>query len=376
MDGRTAGPLNSAAASLLPKALRVVLVLAESDVSWHSVRIPKAPAARLRDALLGVMEEALLDDDLAVHLALAPDAVAGQVGWVAVTHAPRLVAALNALEGAGISVDSVVAAAAPAAQARGHFFTTRGDQNEHPWLSLARENGVVCLRLAGGLAGALQVPDAEVQWTSTPAAALAAERWLGAAVPLQTEAERLLESARSPANLRQFDLAVRHRGTRLLRDLGKRFFSSDWRPVRIGLVCLLALQVLGLNAQAWQQQRAVVSKRVAIDGLLRSTHPGVRTILDAPAQMSAETDRLRAAAGRPGAADFEAMLASAAAAWPQSQGAASALRFDNARLTLAAPGWSASEQAQFRDRLGAVGYAVEFAEGRLTMSLPTRKGLT
>jgi hypothetical protein len=44
---------------------------------------------------------------------------------------------------------------------------------------------VACVRLAGGLARAL-LPGADVpvRWTATAAVAAAAERWLGAAVPV------------------------------------------------------------------------------------------------------------------------------------------------------------------------------------------------
>jgi general secretion pathway protein L len=371
-DGRNPGPLSSATPGLLPKADSVVLVLAPADVSWHRVLIPKAAPVRMRAALAGVLEDALLDGDEATHLALAAGAVAGKTGWVAATHGPRLAAAIAALEAAGVSVERVVAACEPSAEgtARGHFFTQSvaqtGGQAEDsaPWLVLARDDGVVCLRLAGALARALQPPSAvAVRWSATPAAAIAAEKWLGGAVPLQTEAEHLFESAKDSAgstNLRQFDLAVRHRGTRALRDAAKRFFSQEWRPVRWGLAALLALQVIGLNAYAWQQRQVLQGKRSAMEALLRTAHPQVRTILDAPAQMSSETQRLRGTAG------------------------VQTLRFEAGRLTLAAPAWADGQVSAFRERLKISGYQVDNAEGRLSVSpLPTqapaaasRSGLT
>src|SRR3990167_9685886 len=72
-----------AAASLLPKAATVIAMLADTDVSWHRITLPKAPAARLRAALVGVMEEAILEDIAHTHLAVAPDASPGQPSWVA-----------------------------------------------------------------------------------------------------------------------------------------------------------------------------------------------------------------------------------------------------------------------------------------------------
>jgi general secretion pathway protein L len=371
-DGRTAGPLSQAPLALLPRADRVVLVLSEGEVSWHAVAVPKAPPARMRAALAGVMEEVLLDDDEAVHLALAGDAVPGKTGWVAVTHGPRLTAALAALESGGLTVEQVVPAQVPSAAGapvRGHFFAVQGDDNSAAWLALAREEGALSLRLDGALARSLlPAPGQAAQWTATPAAATAAEQWLGRAVPLQTDAEHLLECASSPVNLRQFELAVRHRGLRALRDVGKRLWSAEWRPVRVGVMALLALQLVGLNVHAWQQRQAVQAKRVAMNDLLRSTHPGVRAVLDAPAQMAGETERLRAAAGRPGGADLEVLLNAAAAAWPEAQGPTADLRFDAGRLVLSAAGWRDGEVQAFRNRLKSAGFGVEFAEGRLTVT--------
>ncbi len=372
-DGRRATQVGRAAPALLPRADSVVLVLAEADVSWHRIDVPKAPPARLRAALAGVLEDTLLEDEDHLHLALGPGAAGGQPGWVAVMHRAWLAAMLAGLEQSGCMVERVVPSSLPTdagSQAgRGHFFDTDPGVDVPPWLALAQPDGVVCLRLAGALARALQPPaDISVHWTATPAAASAAERWLGAPVPVMTAAERALEAAQAPVNLRQFDLAARHRGTRALRDVGRRLQSPEWRPVRWGLAALVGVQLLGLNAWAWQQRQAVVERKEAMVQLLRSTHPGVRAVLDAPVQMERETDRLRAAAGRAGDSDLEALLAAAAAAWPDGQGPVQTLRFEGGRLTVAAPGWGEAQLGQFRERLRAAGYAAEAAEGRVTVS--------
>jgi general secretion pathway protein L len=76
---------------------------------------------------------------------------------------------------------------------------------------------------------------------------------------------------------------------------------------------------VGLNAYAWQQRQALAAKRQAMNSLLLSAHPGVRVVLDAPVQMERETERLRAAAGRPGEADLESMLAAAQGPGPMGK---------------------------------------------------------
>ena len=372
-DGRSVAQQGSAAPAQLPRAAQVVLVLAEGDVSWHRVDIPKAPPARLRAALLGVMEEALLEEDANLHFAVAEGSTAGQPGWVAVTNRPRLATALAALEAAGLAVERVVAPAMPPASgelARGHFHNADEGADAQPWLTLARPDGVACLRLSGALARALQ-PDAEaVRWTATPAAAAAAEHWLGAPVALLTEAERALEAAQAGTNLRQFDLAARTRGTRALRGVGQRFFSREWRPVRVGLAVLVGVQLLGLNVHAWQQRGVLEAKRSAMKVLLTATHPGVRVVLDAPLQMQRETERLRAAAGRPGDGDLEALMGAAAAAWPDGQGPVQTLNFDGSRLSLAVPGFAAPQLTQLQDRLRGSPVAAELTEGRLVLARP------
>ncbi len=383
-DGLNVERSGHAASALLPRADSTVAVLHDADVSWHRIVLPKAPAARLRAALVGAMEELLLEEDAALHFALAPDAAAGQPTWVAVIDKPWLAAELAALEAAGIVIDRIVPASAPAAApgeaAQGHFFASADEAAAEVQLAYSDSEGAACLRLAGTLPRALwasgggtgaavggATPPAAI-WTASPAAAAAAERWLGAPVALQSEAERSLQAARSPWDLRQFDLARRHRGSLALRDIGRRLVSPEWRPVRWAAAALVGVQVLALNAWAWQQQGRVEQLRAAQVALLHATHPQVRAVLDAPLQMQRETELLRAAAGRPGDADLESLLSAAAAAWPEDIGPVSALKFEPGRLSFSAPGWGEAQSAAFRERLRAGGWSVDAAEGRVTVA--------
>lgn len=379
-DGRSAAQHGRVASGLLaslPRADRTVLVLADADVAWHRLAVPKAPAARLRAALVGTMEDVLLDDADALHFALGADAAPGREGWIAVTHRPRLAAALAALEGAGLAVAKVVAMQAPLADgapARGHFHGD-GESEALPVLTLACGDGVVALRLDGALARAL-VADAAShgagRWTASAGAAASAERWLGAPVALLSDADRALEAAAAPHDLRQFDLVARRRGARALREGVRRLLAPEWRALRWGLVALAGVQLLGLNAHAWQQQRALHDKRAALDELLRTAHPGVRAVLDPALQMQRETERLRTAAGRAGDADFETLLGATAAAWPEGQGPAQTLRFEPGQLTLAAAGFGEPQLAQLRERLRPAGYAVDFDQGRVIVMQAAR----
>ena len=364
-DGLTVAGSGRCAAALLPHADSVLALLSDADTGWHRITVPKAPAARLRGALAGTLEEALLDDDEGLHFALAPGASGGQTGWVAVMNKPWLAAVLAEIEGGGRVVERVVPASAPGEPASGHFYNeTPGDAN--PTLVLAGADGVACVRTGGTLARSL-IPSGPVRWTASPAAAAAAERWLGSPVAVLGDGERALQAARTLWNLRQFDLAPRHRGTRALREAARQLLSPAWRPVRYGIVALLAVHLLGLNVWAWRQQQAIAAKRAEMTTLLRSTHPGVRAVIDPPLQMRRETELLRSAAGRPGDGDFEVLLGAAAAAWPPGMGPVQSLRFEPGRLTLSAAGWGEPQLAAFRERLRPSGIAVELNEGRLVL---------
>jgi general secretion pathway protein L len=376
-DGRSAGTQGRAAATLLPKASRVVAVVGDADIAWQRITLPKAPPGRLRAALAGVMEDALLDDEESLHFALAPQATAGQPAWVAVMHKRWLAGVLSALQAAGIEIDALLPASMPSDVAHGHFGSASADADGEAALQLVHSgpDGVRWLPVAGTLPRALLAQWASAdagspptRWTATPAAAEAATRWLGAPLAVLTEGERALQAAAGGWDLRQFDLVPRNRGLRALRDAARRLASPAWRPVRVGLAAIAAVHLAGVNAWAWQQQRLVEDKRAATVALLRSTHPQVRTVLDAPLQMERETALLRAAAGQPGVGDLEVMVGAAAAAWPEGAGPVQTLRYEPGRLTLGADDWDEAQAAAFAERLRAAGWAVEAADGRYTVS--------
>ena len=370
-DGLGQAQHGQAVAALLPKADNVVVVLADTDVSWHRITLPKAPAARLSAAIAGVLEEQLLDDPGAMHLAVAPAASGGQSGWVAAVDKTWLVAELRALEKAGLHAERAVPMSWPEDTPMGHFSVPFGGDAGAPMqLIWSDADGVAAINVQGALARQmLPIWAAQpARWSAHPAVAAAAERWLGRNVLVLSDDQRLLQAVRSLWNLRQFDLSARHRGTLAARDAWRRFRSAAWRPVRWGLVCLVALQVLGLNLWAWHQQRQVDERRLATTQLLRSTHPQVRAVLDAPVQMQRETDTLRSAAGRAGDTDLETMLGVVAAAWPEGQAPLATLKFESGRLSFGSSGWADPQIAQFRAQMGSSGWDVNASNGVLTVS--------
>ena len=375
-DGLALGSQGRCAASLLPKATTIIAVLADTDVAWHRINLPKAPAARLRAALDGVLEEALLDEPEAVHLALAPQAVAGQPTWIAAVDRRWLRTELDALEKAEVFIDRIVPMSWPDDPPIGHFAETHDDAGgpaQTVALNWAHADGVVSIRLQGNLARAVVPAPAppSTRWSATAGAAAGAEQWLGASVTVMTQDQRALQAARSLWNLRQFDLARRNRGARAFRDSMRQFFSPAWRTARYGLAALVVAYLAGLNLWAWQQDKAIAAKQAAIQSLVKVAYPGVGENdirRDAAAVMQRESQALRTLAGRPGDADLEPMLQAAASAWPADRPPVENLRYESGKLTLAAGGWNPEQIEQFRGLLLPSGWLVEAAEGRLIIS--------
>lgn len=366
VDGRSVARQGRGAPADWPMSDERVAVLDAGDVGWLPATPPRAPAARMRQALLGLLEDQLLDDD--AHLALGPGAAAGQPGFVAVVQRTWLTQWLRQMDAAGRPVSRVVPSLWPGSvPPRGHFLADP-DDDQRLWLDWSDGAGAVRLRVDGSLARARAAGAPDALWTAAPACAAAAEAWLGRSVAALGETELAMRALASGWNLRQFDLAPRHRGAGALKAAWRRFLAPAWRPVRIGLVALAAINVAGLNAWAWQQQRALGERRQAMVDLLRSTHPQVRAVLDAPLQMTRETERLRAAAGQTGDDDLETLLGVAAAAWPDDEPPVTGLRFEQGRLVLDADGWDDARIAAFREQVEPAGWQVQVDGAKLTLS--------
>ena len=129
----------------LPTATQRVAVLAPGDISWHRVTLPKASGLRLRQALAGVLEEALLDDEADLHLALPPQARGGDTVWVGAVNRSWLRGQIARLEPSGQTLDRVVPAWRPDGSTAAHVH----GNPEHPRLAWRDAQGALCLPLTG-----------------------------------------------------------------------------------------------------------------------------------------------------------------------------------------------------------------------------------
>jgi general secretion pathway protein L len=375
VDGLRVTQHGRAAPSALPPAAVAVAVLAPGDVSFHKVTVPKAPAARLRTALAGLMEDVLLEDTDDIHLALAPGARAGDTTWVAAVNRTWLRAQLEVLDAAGLPLERVTPSWWPEDTPAAYVYRQNGELQ----LAWRDADGAVTVPLASELARALvaSVPaeaESTVRWSATPDAAGAASEFAGVPVAAETEDELALLAARSGWNLRQFDLAQQRRGVKLVRDAVARFaFDPAWRATRVGAAVLVGLQLVGLNVRAWEETHAINVKKQALVAEVSATFPNLKTVYDAPAQAQREIDTLRAAAGRPSDGDLETLLQAAESAWPPSRPPVDALKFEPGHLAVSSSGWQPAEIDQFRNQLRAAGIDVDTSPDKLVLS-PSKGG--
>jgi general secretion pathway protein L len=371
VDGQRVTEHGRATPTALPRAALVVAVLRPADVSFQRIGIPKAPAARLRAALTGVMEEGLLEDEDDVHLAIAPDAKPGGEHWVAVVNRPWLRAQLDALEFGNVALDRATPSWWPDQGVAGHTFR-EGGPDEPAQLAWRDDAGVLCVPLSSPVSRALLTAlpeDTVVRWTATPETALDASEFVGMPVASVTDEEQALRAARSGWNLLQFELVPQRRGVKLVRDLAARFaFDPAWRVTRLGLVALVVITLVGLNVRAFQEGRRLAAKKAALTTMVAEAFPNLKSIYEPAAQAGKEIDILRAAAGRPGDGDIETLLQAAESAWPQSHSPIDNLKFEPGHLTLPAAGWSPQEIERFTTQLRAANVDVQSGTGKLVLS--------
>ena len=340
-DGLQVIDHGTSALSALPDDPELVWVMPPQSVSWHRITLPKVPAARLRAVLDGLLEERLLSDTTELHFALEPGTKAGAAVWVAACHKAWLKRWVQALDDIGRPVTRIVPGLSPLAPTA----TSDGEapdltvhwahhQSDQPWLASASATGVSCSPLMPQAGSALDItapsPSAQVQWLAEPAVATQAEQCFDQRFTLLTLPDWLLRCAQTSWNLAQFDLSLSNsarRGQRM-RQLWRELRTTPaWRSARWGLAALLAVQVIGLNAAAWQERRSLKEKREALGQILQNTFPDVKLVLDAPVQMQRELTNMRQSSGQLSTSDLEAMLSGIALASAEEPIAMSSIQF-------------------------------------------------
>lgn len=361
-DGRTLQDHGKALAALLPlprgAGAEVVAVVPIQALAWHRVDLPRGVAPnspRLRAALEGVLEEQLLDEPEAVHLALQPAARAGEPAWVAICDRAWLRNALQQLEAANRPVGRIVPEFAPEGELA---LVVIGDP-EQATMVASSADGVLALPLTHAALQLLPALPEDAPRLAEPAVAGLAEQVLQHKMALQQAPQRWLLAAQSRWDLAQFEFASSGRA-RALKKLatgwGDVLHSVAWRPARWGAALLVAANLLGLNAYAWKERSALDDKREAVRRTLAETFPNVRVIVDAPVQMEREVTALRQRTGTASTRDLDAMLAALAEAVPPGRTPA-ALEFNGSELKATGLALGSDEQREVTSQLKGLGYA-------------------
>jgi general secretion pathway protein L len=317
------------AASLLSAyAGEVVALIPHSRMSWLSVQFPPGShGARLSAVLAGLLEDRVLDDVADLHCVVDPASAniprTGGVALVAICSKTWLREVLTPLQASGLVVQRLVPEFSPLAQP---LLCVMGSPEQSQSV-LCHSQGVTLLppnvaqwKAFPAYTAYTTLPAAQAPLVAEPAMVERVEQLLQRRPVMQNAAQRAVVAAQSDWDLALGEWAQgsSQRFLRLAQHAWQTLLHAPaWRSVRIGLAALLVVQVIGLNAKAWREQRALDEQKSQLSQILTSAFPSVRLIIDAPLQMQREVDTLQKNAGRVTSTDFEPMLAAAASALPE-----------------------------------------------------------
>ena len=324
-DGSTVESHGSAQAALLPAPTRagteVVAVVPAAMMSWRRIELPKGTSAgspRLRAVLEGLLEDQLLDEPDTLHFAVQPQVKPPAPVWVAVCDRAWLRSAVQALEAAERPAARIVPEFAPAGVTTLYAL---GDPQDASLIHVGSD-GVMSLPLSSQALALLPSLPEDTPCVAEPAVAELAEQVLHRPPVLQQAPQRWLQAAQSDWDLAQFEFSSSGRA-RAFKKLGTAWAdvlaAPQWRAARWGVLLLLAVNLVGLNAWAWRERSALEEKREAIRRTLTQTFPQVKVVVDAPVQMEKEFASLRQTTGTTSGRDLEAMLGALSTASPSGR---------------------------------------------------------
>ena len=360
-----------AAPAQLPRADRTVLVLQDEDVSWLQALLPKSAAKRLQPALVGALEDQLLEDAAVTHLAMSRAGLREDASsWIAAVHKPWVERLLAELTDGGIQIDTLVSLSEPEPDWAAHAKVMPEGQ------AVAVVSGPqgVAIAPVGWSGWRSRLSDLPF-WTAEPTAAqsLSALGLSAARVRLMGVADRALKAAVSGTNLLQFDLAPQMRGSRALRAAWATFKDRRHRAIHVGLVALLLIQIVGLNVAAWQARHEVQQIQAQNERLLRESFPSIKVVVDPLAQAEREVYALRRASGLPGPADPETWLDVLSPAWAGQAAPLKAMRWDAQGASLDATQWPAASLQAMQDHARGLGWQAR-QEGSVLRLMPPAQG--
>lgn len=343
-------------AELVAAARRVVLLLPASTVTLLHLKVPPLPAAKLKAALPGLVEDHILADPLDCALVAAPAASADGLRTIAVTQRAWLEAVVKAL----LELGARSVAALP--------------------LQL-------CLPIQPGEASAHVGPDElslrtglyegfGVALAGSPAEALATARTFAGEMPLTVyapaavldELQPLADDGVQLEEERWEHLLTGSKSTTL--DLVPALGSAgakprDWKrwrwPLRLA-VAAVVVNLFGLNVEWLRLKREEAAVRQSMTQTFKAAYPN-EAILDPVAQMRKNLEAAKASTGEVGRNEFiylASALGEAAGSLGRRPVVASMQYRDGALVVKADPSTTdAATATRLKDALSTQGVALE-----------------
>jgi general secretion pathway protein L len=319
---------------LLPSIDRkteVVALLPATATSWHKVTLPpglqKQPA-RCLQALQGLLEDRLLSDPTHLHFALQSGWKNTPHPWVAVCDRVWLEDHLRVLEKANLTVHRIVPELSPDStlNVNNHCKIIALGEGDTGWIWVTHyDQGVYGYPMRSLLAQpeALGLSNKDLQDIAIQAEPGVVEltgQILNVTPQLIPPGQHWKTAVAGSWDLAQFHLratTLSRQVKTLQRAISNFKYGPSWRPVRWGVLTLLACQMIGLNAWAWKTRANWQIQQQNLSHLLRETFPKTTVVIDAPMQMAREVEQLRQASGQLSATDLEAMLSALGKAMPE-----------------------------------------------------------
>ena len=319
----------NALATALPRGTRVVLLVAAEDVSFTTADVPALSGMRLREALPNLVEEKIVGDVGALHVALG-ETIENEGGsdrggrTLAMIDRHWLAAMQVDVVRAGHRVATIIPESLAVPLADGAWSLAGAGVPARLWLRNASQQAIPLsddMASAVATAAALARPSTgaarprQLDLYATPAAkaavmavaeaaaaSLAATLHYAGGDPfIEWLARRGHEGAYgAPMSMLAFDRAE-----------GAAAWTR-WRIAALLVFAILAVQIIGMQWQWAGQKREANALRADEIRVLTSAFPDTRVVLDAPLQMSRGLSALRASSGRSDPADFSMMMAASA----------------------------------------------------------------
>lgn len=323
-------------------AQRLVLLVAASDVSFFSVKVPPIPFAKIKLALPNLLEEQVLSDPSELlFIPSPPHEGVSQVAVVAKAWMEQVFAAVRGLginhvnayslaQSIGGASDVAILSLESALPGQAVFdFALRPSlamtSEEVPagvsldWRAQQEGLGAQTLAAAVQQAAQLLVPEAEF--------VLCCEAQMESALQASGELSALQPRLQK---IQKFDWQIKIAGLNAasldlfsnLRVEGKN--SIDWKRWRwsMGLSTLIVLvAILGLNSEWWKLQREYDAVRKSIMTTYKTAFPNETVIRDPMAQLQQKLNAARKLTGQSSNDDFLVLAAQFAQVWDMVLGA-------------------------------------------------------